>query len=167
MPNRPPLEQRVVDALLPDAREEYLTARARIAELAATSPMPALFKKAMEFEVAFVRAGGLLAAGVDPTGIGGALPGFGDQRNFELLVEAGFTGVEVVQIMSANGARVLGEINRLGTVSVGKIADLVVINGDPTRTPSDIKSVTVVFKDGVGYDSAKLIQSVEGLVGLR
>ncbi len=120
----------------------------------------------MDFEVAFVRAGGLMGAGVDPTGNGGALPGFGDQRNYELLLEAGFSPVEAIQIMSANGARILG-MDDLGTIEPGKLADLVVIDGDPVGTPAEIRNVTIVFKDGVGYDSAKLIESVRGVVGIR
>jgi imidazolonepropionase-like amidohydrolase len=120
----------------------------------------------MKFERAFVEAGGLLAAGVDPTGIGGALPGYGDQRNFELLAEAGFTPVQIVQIMSANGAKILGVYNKLGSVERGKLADLVVLNGDLAKDPSVIRKVTVVFKDGVGYDSQKLIAAVKGRVGI-
>jgi imidazolonepropionase-like amidohydrolase len=167
VPNRPPLEDRVLEALAPEVRQEYLTTREQIADNAASSVMPTVFRKAQQFERAFVRAGGLLAAGVDPTGIGGALPGFGDQRNFELLVEAGFSPVEALQVMTSNGARVLGEEDRLGSVSPGKVADLVVIRGDPIRDPADIRNVVMVFKEGVGYDSARLIESVRGVVGVR
>jgi imidazolonepropionase-like amidohydrolase len=103
---------------------------------------------------------------VDPTGIGGALAGFGDQRNYELLVEAGFTPQQVVQIMTLNGAKVLGVDGRLGSVETGKLADLVVLRGDLTADPTVIRNVTVVFKDGVGYDSAKLIAAVKGRVGI-
>ena len=166
-PNRPPLDQRVLDAMYPETKTAYLTARARLADNAATSSTPALLKKAMQYEFEFAKAGGLLAAGVDPTGNGGALPGFGDQRNYELFIEAGFTPQQAVQIMSANGARVLGWGDRLGTVTPGKLADLIVIQGNPVTTPSDIRKVSIVFKDGVGYDSPRLIGSVKGLVGLR
>jgi predicted amidohydrolase YtcJ len=120
----------------------------------------------MAFEKAFVEAGGLLAAGVDPTGIGGALAGFGDQRNYELLTEAGFTPPQVVQIMSANGAKVLGVLQKLGTVEKGKLADVVVLKGDLTADPTVIRNPTLVFKDGIGYDPAKLIESVQGRVGI-
>lgn len=167
VPQRPPLEQRVLDALAPAAREEYMAARKQIAAEAETSLMPRIFSKAQAFERAFYEAGGLLAAGVDPTGNGGALPGFGDQRNYELLLEAGFTPVQAIQVMSANGAKVLGVDDRLGSVEAGKLADLVVIDGDPVASPAEIRNITIVFKDGVGYDSAKLIKSVEGLVGIR
>ena len=167
VPNRPPLEQRVLDAMSPEVRSEYLASRARLSEPGAFGVSPAVFRKAQEFDVAFVRAGGLLAAGVDPTGNGGALPGFGDQRNYELLIEAGFTPVEAIEIMSANGAKVLGGYAQYGSVTAGKAADLIVINGNPIATPADVRKVTLVFRDGVGYDSAKLIESVKGIVGIR
>jgi imidazolonepropionase-like amidohydrolase len=165
IPGRPPLEARVTDAMSPDVKAEYLGTRERLKGQG--TEVLAGFKKAMEYEVAFVKAGGLLAAGVDPTGNGGALPGYGDQRNFELLIEAGFTAPQVTQIMAANGAKVLGADRDFGTVAAGKLADLVVIRGDPATTPADIRNVVTVFKDGVGYDSAKLIGSVKGLVGIR
>jgi imidazolonepropionase-like amidohydrolase len=121
----------------------------------------------MAFDRAFVEAGGTLAAGVDPTGIGGALAGFGDQRNYELFIEAGFTPTQAIQIMTANGAKILGVLRTLGTVEPGKMADIVVLRGDLTADPSVIRSPTIVFKDGVGYDSAKLLASVQGRVGVN
>lgn len=123
--------------------------------------------KEMELEHAFVKTGGTLLAGPDPTGIGGVVAGFGDQREVELLVEAGFTPVEAIHIATENGARFLEEENRIGTLAPGKQADLVVVHGDPSSRISDIEDVKIVFKDGVGYDSAKLVESVRGLVGLR
>jgi hypothetical protein len=129
--------------------------------------MPEVFRRAQAFERAFVKAGGLLGSGVDPTGLGGALPGFGDQRNYELLIEAGFSPVEAMQIMTLNGAKVLGVDNQLGSIAPGKLADLVVIRGNPIANPAEIRQVTIVFKDGVGYDSAKLLDSVKGVVGIR
>ena len=167
VPNRPPLDPRVTDAMSPDVQREYLATRERLAANAATNTQLVMLKKAMEYEMAFVKAGGLLAAGVDPTGNGGALPGYGDQRNYELLVEAGFSPAQVVQIMSANGAKVLGADKDLGTVVAGKIADLVLIRGDLAGNPSAIRDVVTVFKGGLGFDSAKLISSVKGLVGVR
>lgn len=127
---------------------------------------PRLFDKMMRFERKWFEAGGLLAAGVDPWG-NGSLPGYGDLRNFELLVEAGFSPVEAVQVVTANGARVLGEIDDYGTISVGKRADLVVLDGNPAADPADIRKVRWVFRDGIGFDSAKLIESVRGMVGVQ
>lgn len=168
VPGRPPeLDPRMLEAMSPETREEYLTVRKRIAENPAVGTPEPVFKKAMEFDRMFVQAGGLLAAGSDPTGSGGALPGFGDQRNHELLVEAGFSPVEAIRIMTLNGAKVLGVEKELGSIEAGKVADLVVIRGNPAATPKDIRNVTIVFKDGVGYDSAKLLGEVKGVVGVR
>jgi imidazolonepropionase-like amidohydrolase len=158
------LNPRVLSLMNPDARVRYLTARSRIA---ADSPVAALIRKAMDFERAFVSAGGLLIAGLDPTGNGGVVAGFGDLREVELLVEAGFTPVEAIRIASLNGARFLGEDARIGSVAAGKQADLMVVNGNPAANIADIEKVEIVFKDGVGFDSEKLIQSVQGLVGIR
>jgi hypothetical protein len=167
VPNRAPLDPRILDAMLPDARIAYLRRRATISDGAATSYWVALFKKELEFEHEFVKQGGLLLAGLDPTGYGGVIAGFGDQREVELLVEAGFTPVEAIHIATANGAQFMGELDRVGTLEQGKLADLVAINGDPSANIKDIEKVELVFKDGVGYDSAKLIESARGWVGLR
>ena len=164
VPGRPKLQQRVLDAMSSESAQSYLAARARVAM---DSPITALFKKEMEFELAFVKAGGLLLAGPDPTGNGGTLPGFGDQREIELLVEAGFTPVEAIQIGTGNGAIYLGKQDRIGTLAAGKDADFVLIKGDPSKKIEDIENVETVFKDGVGYDSSKLIESVRGQVGIR
>jgi hypothetical protein len=172
---RPTLQKRVLDALSPDARAAILERRLRSSDAAHireeygsdVSPLPAAFKKEMEFEYAFAKAGGLLLAGLDPTGMGGVIAGFGDQREVELLVEAGFTPLEAIHIATANGAQYLGELDRIGTIATGKQADLVVIKGDPSKKIEEIENVETVFKDGVGYDSAKLIESVRGVVGSR
>ncbi len=169
VPGRPPLDQRVLDAMTPDARVNYLSRRARGGSVpsGAATNWASLLKKEMEFEYAFARAGGMLLAGCDPTGIGGTLAGFGDQREVELLVEAGFSPSEAIHIATENGAKFLGESDRIGTIAPGKQADLVVIHGDPSTNIADIEKVETVFKDGIGYDSAKLLDSVRALVGLR
>jgi imidazolonepropionase-like amidohydrolase len=158
------LNPKVLSVMSTDARVRYLTARARVSS---DSGYAALLRKAMDFERAFVQAGGLLLAGLDPTGNGGVVAGFGDLRQVELLVEAGFTPVEAIKIASFNGARFLGEDAHIGSIVVGKQADLLVVKGNPAVNISDIEKVEIVFKDGIGYDSEKLIQSVQGLVGIR
>ena len=165
--NRPTKDERVLQAMAPEVRAVYMRTRQQIDSSGAGFVPLQAFKNAMAFDRAFVEAGGLLAAGVDPTGIGGALAGFGDQRNYELFIEAGFTPAQAVQIMSANGAKILGVADRLGTVEPGKLADLVVLRGDLTADPTVIRNTTIVFKDGVGYDSAKLLASVQGRVGVN
>ena len=158
------LNPRMLNVMSTDARVRYLSARARVS---ADSPAASLVRKAMDFERAFVQAGGLLIAGLDPTGNGGVVAGFGDHREVELLVEAGFTALEAIKIATFNGARFLGEDSRIGSISVGKQADLMVIKGNPAANIYDIERVELVFKDGVGWDTEKLIQSVQGLVGTR
>jgi len=164
VPGRPKIQRRTLDAMSAESRESYLTARAFVTM---DSPMMSLMRKEMDFEVAFSKAGGLLLAGPDPTGNGGVLPGFGDQREVELLVEAGFTPLEAIQIATENGAIYLGQQDRIGTLVAGKQADLVLIKGDPSKNIEDIENVETVFKAGVGYDSKKLIDSVRGQVGIR
>lgn len=168
VPGRPAdLDPRMLEAMSAETREEYLASRKRIADNPSLGTPEAVLKKAMQFDRMFVAAGGLLAAGSDPTGMGGALPGFGDQRNHELLVEAGFTPVESIRIMTLNGAKVLGVDKDLGSVETGKIADLVLIQGRPDEKAADIRNARVVFKDGVGYEVARLLAAVKGVVGIR
>jgi imidazolonepropionase-like amidohydrolase len=164
--NRPTKDPRVLNAMAPEVRQSYLKIRN---EIDSTDKGPIAeegFRSAMAFEKDFVEAGGLLASGVDPTGLGGALAGYGDQRNYELFVEAGFTPAQAIRIMTLNGAKILGVQQRLGSVEAGKLADLVVLRGDLTSDPAVIRRPTVVFKDGIGYDSAKLIESIQGRVGI-
>ena len=124
-------------------------------------------KKEMAFERAFVAAGGTLLAGCDPTGYGAVLAGFGSQREVELLVEAGFSPADAIHIATANGAHYLGIDRETGTLEVGKRADLVVLSADPEKDIRAIESVELVFKDGVGFDPKKLVDSVTGTVGLH
>lgn len=163
--NRPPLQDRVMQAMSLPSRADYLAVRTKIAEGNGSGAM--LLKKEMQFEHDFVQAGGLLISGEDPTGYGGVLAGFGDQRQTELLVEAGFTPLEAIHIATQNGAEFLGESDRIGTLKPGKQADIVVVKGDPSQRIADLENVELVFKDGIGYDPQKLIRSVQAAVGLH
>jgi len=164
-PEQPPVQDRILQALSLPSRADYLSVRAKV--VGGKGSGGALLKKEMQFERDFVKAGGLLLSGEDPTGYGGVLAGFGDQRQTELLVEAGFTPLEAIHIATQNGAEFLGEASRIGTLKAGKQANLIVIKGDPSEKIADIENVELVFKDGIGYDSGKLIQSVQGAVGLH
>ena len=166
VPGRAPDDPRVLAAMLPEARKEYLDRREKVAA-AKDSPWPGLFAKEMAFEHDFAESGGLLLAGLDPTGYGGVVPGYGDQREVELLVEAGFTPLEAIRIATLNGAIFLGEASKIGSIAPGKAADLDVVAGDPSTNIRDLENVTIVFKDGVGYDPAALVEAANGTVGLR
>ena len=154
-----------LEVLTPPLKEQFERNHARTAQNQ-QSVYSKLFPKALALEHAFAKAGGLLIAGTDPTGGGGVVPGFSNHRQIELLVEAGFSPVEAISIATLNGARYLGREARIGTIAPGKQADLVVVNGDPSRTIADVRKVETVFKNGVGFDPAKLIEAVAGRVGL-
>src|SRR5207237_7688526 len=154
-----------LDVLDPQLRAQFEQRHAATAANA-TSIYGSLFAKARAMELAFARAGGLLLAGTDPTGGGGVVPGYSNQHELELLVESGFTPLEAIRVATLNGATFLGRADRAGSIAVGKSADLVVIAGDPATRIGDVRNVQIVFKHGVGYDPAKLVESVRGKVGL-
>ncbi|HEX5237894.1 MAG TPA: amidohydrolase family protein [Sphingomicrobium sp.] len=163
-----PLKPKAMDVLTPQARNDYLYMR-NIAAARGSSPRAQGFVQAfqndMGLERQFVASGGLLLAGPDPTGNGGVIPGFGDLREIELLVEAGFTPVEAIRITTLNGATYLGLADRIGSIAAGKDADLFIVSGNPAAKIGDVENVILVFKDGVGYNSAKLLESVKGRYG--
>jgi enamidase len=154
-----------LDVLAPSLKQQFEQAHARVSQNA-TSIYVKLLPKAMALERAFVRAGGTLIAGTDPTGGGGVVPGYANHRQIELLVEAGFSPLEAIRIGTFNGATYLGREKSVGSIAPGKQADLMVVNGDPSTTISDVRKVEVVFRRGVGFDPAKLVASVAGRVGL-
>ncbi len=166
-PNRPTRDPRALEAMSDDVRQAYLAYR----NVIDSDPNPRLtidiFKNAMAYEVRFVEMGGLLAAGVDPTGRGGALPGYGDQRGIELLVEAEFSFSQAIQIGTLNGAKILGVDDELGSIEPGKIADMVLLEGDFSGDAAIIKNTVIVFKDGVGYEARTLLDEVRGRVGIN
>jgi imidazolonepropionase-like amidohydrolase len=164
-PSRVQPDQRVLDALYPAAAVS-VSRFYESGKTAKDSIHVVTLKKAMEYERAFVKAGGLLGAGSDPCCIH-AIAGYGDQRNYELLIEAGFTPEQAVQIMTSNGAKILGFDKTVGTIQPNMTADLVLIAGDPVRTPGDVRKTETVFRHGIGFDSAKLRESIKGMIGLR
>jgi imidazolonepropionase-like amidohydrolase len=157
------MESRELRALNWEAWLKYRLIRRAIAK----HPFVNSLKKEMEFERDFAAAGGLLLAGSDPTGDGGTLAGYADQKEIELLVRAGFSPAEAIHIATANGAEFLGVSSRVGSIAAGKQADLVVIDGDPSARIEDIRKVEIVFRRGVGYSSEKLFGVVRGLVGVE
>ena len=169
LPLHAPLNAKAMAVLSPEARTDYLYLR-NLAASRGNSPRGQEFRQAYQndagLEQQFAQAGGLLLAGPDPTGNGGVIPGFGDQREIELLVQDdGFTPVEAIRIATLNGATFLGLQDRIGSIASGKDADLLIVKGNPAQSITDVENVIVVFKDGVGYDSAKLLDSVRGRYG--
>lgn len=166
VPGRPRISDEALEALLPETRDLYFRTWSRIAT-SKDSSMSAIFNNNMEMEKMFFKAGGLLIVGTDPTGYGGVIAGYANSRAIELLVEAGLTPLEAIQVATLNGAKYLEIEDEVGTIEAGKIADLVIVKGNPASRIQALRNVEIVFKDGIGYDSAKLFASVKGMVGLR
>jgi len=163
IPERAFADERSLKAMSPELVIQYQQRRERFDETNSTIDRLARLRRIMEFEYQFFQMGGLLGSGVDPGRHN--LPGYGDQRNFELFIEAGFTAEEAIKVMSSNGAEIL-ERDDIGTIKVGIKADFVILNGDLRSDPSVIRNVEFVFKNGVGYDPELIIEETHGQVGI-
>jgi imidazolonepropionase-like amidohydrolase len=164
---QPQPSEDVLNEMSPDTRNFYMNLYTR---MKGTNPtdQDKTFINITKMEKLFYDMGGLLTVGTDPTGNGGTLAGYGNWRAIELLVEAdGFTPLEAIKIATLNGAIALGFNKITGTIEKGKSADLLIIDGDPSKNISDIRKVQYVFKNGVGYNSKKLFESVKGKAGFN
>jgi hypothetical protein len=103
--------------------------------------------------------GRLYAAGVPLVAGTDSLAGFMLHRELELYVEAGVPPGEAIRIATENGARYAGVLADRGTVERGKRADLILVDGDPTRDISDIRRIAYVLKDGVGFAPAEVYEA--------
>jgi imidazolonepropionase-like amidohydrolase len=121
-------------------------------------------KRQQELQLEFWRKGGTLTVGTDPAVLG-LIAGYGSLRAIELLVESGISPLEVIKIATLNGAEAIGIADDRGTIEIGKRADLIVVNGNPSTDIKDIYKIETVFKKGVGYDPAALKGSIKGTVG--
>lgn len=126
-----------------------------------------LLKKEMAWEKAFVDAGGHLMVGTDPTGYGGVIAGWSNIRAIELLVEAGFDLTTAFKLATMNGATFLDQQKSIGSIEVGKRANIAVFDGDLTKNLQDIRKIKWSVKDGVVYDSNTIFNSMKGKVGLH
>jgi imidazolonepropionase-like amidohydrolase len=161
-PDRAPPPEGAQAAMLPELHERVMAGLSRSSEAGGQ-----LLRQYMAMEKAFYDAGGTLVVGTDPTGGGDVVPGYANQRAIQLLMEMGLTVEQAVEVATKNGAEYLERDAEIGTVEPGKRADLVLMRGDPGTDPEAFRAVTLVFKDGVGYDSVRLFQSVQGWVGVR
>jgi len=163
---RPKAYPEALKVLIPQVRDQYESRWEKIAKQE-DATWPIVFKKMMKLEKKFVDAGGKLMAGTDPTGFGGVIAGFSNQRVLELLVEAGFTIEEAIEISTLNAAKYLHRDNLIGSIEVGKRADLVLIDGDLSQDTSVIRNMLVVFKHGIGYNTDKIRATTKAVVGLH
>jgi len=174
----PALEDLVVDIpaqtgiemLEPPIQDYHHTYRAKLGSSGGGSlvlPADSLRKTAV-MERAFMQAGGLLVSGTDPAvPSAGVIAGYSNDRQLELMVKYGFTPLEAIRVSTLNGAVYLGREQQIGSIAVGKQADLLIVSGDPSKNISDVRNVVLVFKQGIGYDPEKLRASVRGKVGLQ
>lgn len=154
-----------LEALAPQIQDKIKNAYNR--RIGKDSTAAATFHKNMKWMKKFHDRGGLLVAGTDPTGAGRTVAGYANQRTIEILVEAGFSISEAIKICTLNGAVFLERHKETGTIEVGKVADMVLINGDLRKDIKNIRNMETIFKDGIGFDSKKLFESVKGQVGLN
>jgi enamidase len=165
-PGRPEAPVGARELLIPQLRKQYEDAWTA----AQTSPrgkaQSIIFPKMMKLEKMYADMGGTLLSGTDPTGFGGVVPGYSAKRQVELLVEEGFTPEQAVKISTLNGAVYLGRDKEMGSVEAGKRADLILFDGDPTADPKAFDNIETVFKQGRGYRSQAIIDSLKGQVGL-
>ena len=165
---QPQPNQEALNAMSPDTRDFYLQRLATTKSAKGPTVYDKAYANATKMEKMFYDMGGLLSVGTDPTGNGGTIAGYGNWRAIELLVEAdGFTPLEAIKIATLNGSIALGFDKTIGTIEAGKAADLLIIQGDPSKNISDLRKVQYVFKNGVGYHSKKLFESVKGKVGFN
>ncbi len=113
------------------------------------------FEGALKFLGLLHKAGVPIVVGTDQT-----VPGFSEYREMELFVQAGFTPMEAIQAATLSPARVMKLAQESGSVEPGKRADLIIVNGNPLRSISEIRKVETVFANGRRYESAALWRSV-------
>src|SRR5262245_6892683 len=113
------------------------------------------YEKFQKFLQRFVRAGGSVDIGTDTSE--GRMPGKGVHRELEFLVDAGFSPKDILMWCTKGNAEFVGHGDELGTVEEGKIADIIVVNGDPLADITALKSIGTVIKNGeiqdIGYHS--------------
>ncbi|NAS30496.1 amidohydrolase family protein [Flavobacteriaceae bacterium R38] len=109
--------------------------------------------------------GGMISLGTDHPSVGEYIPGFSAHREMEALVSIGIPNAEVLKIATINGAKALRMSSKLGSISVGKLADAFIINGNPLNDIKNTRNVKTVIKGGTVYDSKTLLKSVEGKMG--
>lgn len=163
VPNRIYLDDRAKSVMSPYLLDQYERRSKEAQQSKSDLTREKRLQRIMAFERQFHEMGGLLCSGVDAGRH--IVPGFGDQRNFELLREAGFSTEGAIQVMTGNGAKAL-EKNDIGSIAVGKNADFVILDGTLINDRSVIYKVNTVFKNGLGYDSNKLIRDLQGKFGL-
>lgn len=154
-------KQEVLNAMSPDTRDMYI----KYYSHEKSADMDSAVAKDFVMEKEFSDAGGLLTAGTDPTGNGSVLAGYGSLRAIELLTKEGFNPVEAIRIATYNGAVALNAQKNIGSIEVGKTADLIVVDGNVADDINNIEKTQWVFRHGVGFNAQKILKQLKGQVG--
>ncbi len=110
--------------------------------------------------VRYHKMGGTLLVGTD----GWLVQGAGGPKEMETMVAAGLTPIDVLKAATIDGARAIHRGANVGSLEVGKRADFLLVDGKPDQDISDIRKLTAVFKDGIGYDPQKLYEDAKGKI---
>ncbi|MET0807141.1 MAG: amidohydrolase family protein [Pseudoxanthomonas sp.] len=149
-----PIIADVADHLPPDIQRSRKVAEMDIPDDATAALYTRSFDKLVEFVGRMYRAGVPIVAGTDE------LSGFTLQRELELYVKAGITPAQVLQIATWNGAKYTRTLEDRGSITVGKRADLVLVDGDPTLHIADIRKVALVIKQGKAYYPSEINEAL-------
>jgi imidazolonepropionase-like amidohydrolase len=144
----------VADNVPPGVRRGFLAGQMKIPDDATAARYEKSYAKMIEFTGRMYRAGIPLVAGTDD------IPGFTLQRELELLVEAGLTPSQALQVATWNGARFARVLDDRGVILQGKRADLVLADGDPTKNIADIRKLVLVIKGDVAYYPAEIHEAL-------
>ncbi len=109
------------------------------------------FKMLQEFVRKFAAAGGKIHSGSDPNHV---VPGYAIHAELQMLIEAGLKPEQAIRTASLNVAEAWGKEKDFGSVEKGKVADLILINGDPLKNISDTQRIEMVFSEGIKVDTA-------------
>ena len=164
---RPKLPEAALALLSAPYRQFYEETWARAQRPSSETHSEEFVAQVARLERRFVKMGGTLMVGTDTPGhADGVIPGFGARRELEMMVKEGFTFPEALHDATLNGARYLGRAAQIGSIEVGKRADLVVIDGDPTADVMALEHMPLVFKGGVGYQTEKIFTALRGAIGV-
>ena len=144
----------VADHMPPDVKRGFYQGQMKIPDEATAARYEKSYKKMIEFVGRMYKAGVPIVAGTD------ALAGFTLQHELELYVQAGMTPSQALQVATYNGAKYARVLDDRGVIMQGKRADLILVDGDPTRDISDIRKVALVVKSGTAYYPSEIDEAL-------
>jgi hypothetical protein len=143
----------VADHVPPDVRRNFFAAQMKIPDQATHQLYNRSYAAMIDFVGRMYRAGVPLVAGTDD------IPGFTLQRELELYVQAGLTPLQVLQVATYNAAKYSHLLHDRGVISPGRRADLILVDGDPTKNISDIRRVVLVIKGDKAYYPSEVLEA--------